>query len=255
MKNYRVDLHIHTVLSPCANLQMSPDVIVERALEQQLDIIGIADHNSTKQCEVIRQMGHEVGLTVLCGAEINTKEEVHCLTFFEDSNQLNQFQQYLDTHLPRIKNKPELFGDQVWVDKDNNILGEELRLLIVGLDASIDEVNRKVAELGGLFIPAHVDKPRNSISSQLGFLPGNLTVSGVELSANANMEAFKNKHPWIKKYSLITNSDAHIPEQIGSSYTIMQLQESSFNEVKMALKNETGRRVLSIMKKGERYGV
>ena len=250
MKNYRVDLHIHTVLSPCASLKMSPDVIIKRALEQKLDIIGIADHNSTKQCEVIRQMGNEVGLTVLCGAEINTKEEVHCLVFFENGDKLNVFQHYLDAHLPVVKNKPELFGDQVWVDRDNNILGEEERLLIVSLDVSIDEVSKKVAELDGLFIPAHVDKPRNSVTSQLGFLPAFLHVSGLELSANANHREFESKHPWIKDYPIIVNSDAHVPEQIGSSYTVMQLQEPSFNEVKMALKNETGRRIISITIKG-----
>ena len=227
---------------------MSPDVIIRRALEEKLDVIGIADHNSTKQCEVIKQMGLEVGLTVLCGAEINTREEVHCLVFFENKDKLNEFQQYIDAHLPVVKNKPKLFGDQVWVDKENNILGEELRLLIVGLNVSIDEVSEKVAELEGLFIPAHVDRPRNSVTSQLGFLPAYLKVSGIELSANVNIGAFESKHPWVKNYSVIVNSDAHVPEQIGSSYTVMQLYEPSFNEVKMALKNETGRRIISIKK-------
>lgn len=253
MKNYRVDLHIHTVLSPCASLEMSPDVIIQRALEQKLDIIGIADHNSTKQCEVISEMGKEVGLTVLCGAEINTKEEVHCLVFFENEYKLNEFQQYLDAHLPVVKNKPELFGDQVWVDKENNILGEEQRLLIVGLDVSIDEVSEKVAELDGLFIPAHVDKPSNSIISQLGFLPDYLTVSGVELSANVNIGEIESKHPWIKDFTKLVNSDAHMPEQIGSSYTVMQLQEPSFIEVKKALKNEAGRQVIRLSIKGESF--
>lgn len=255
MKNYRVDLHIHTVLSPCASLQMSPDVIIRRALEQKLDIIGIADHNSTKQSEVIKQMGNEVGLTVFCGAEINTKEEVHCLVFFEDIDTLNEFQQYLDLHLPVVKNKPELFGDQVWVDRDNNILGEEERLLIVALNVSIDEVSAKVVELGGLFIPAHVDKSLNSITSQLGFLPANLEVSAMEVSANVNIEEFKSKYPWVKGHTIIANSDAHVSEQIGSSYTVMKLQEPSFNEVKMALKNERGRRMISMIKKGETYEV
>ncbi len=252
MKNYRVDLHIHTVLSPCASLEMSPDTIIQRALDQKLDIIGIADHNSTKQCEVIKQMGNEVGLTVLCGAEINTKEEVHCLVFFENVDKLNEFQQFMDIHLPVVKNKPELFGDQVWVDRDNNILGEEERLLIVALNVSIDELSAKVAEMGGLFIPAHVDKSRNSVTSQLGFLPAYLEVSALEVSTNVNIGEFESKYPWIKGFTKIANSDAHVSEQIGSSYTVMKLQEPSFNEVKKALKNKGGRRIVSIVKKGVR---
>lgn len=75
----------------------------------------------------------------------------------------------------------------------------------------------------------------------------------VELSAHVDIGAFVNKHPWVKNHPIIVNSDAHILEQIGSSYTVMQLQEPSFNEVKMALKNETGRRIISITKKGISY--
>ncbi len=246
MKKYRVDLHIHSVLSPCAELDMSPDIIIENAKQKKLDIIGIADHNSTKQCEVIWQLGKKEGITVLCGSEINTKEEVHCLVFFENFEKLNVFQQYLDEHLPVVKNKPDLFGDQVWVDENNQILGEEERLLIVGLDVSIDEVAEKVQALEGLFIPAHVDRSRFSVTSQLGFLAEDLPVSAIEVSKNANMQQLPEKHPWINKYSIISSSDAHMPAQIGGTYTEMQLMEPTFNEVKMALKNESERKVLNI---------
>ena len=47
MNKYKADLHIHTVLSPCGDLEMSPKIIVEAAGKQGLDIIGITDHNST----------------------------------------------------------------------------------------------------------------------------------------------------------------------------------------------------------------
>ncbi len=244
MKAYRVDLHIHTVLSPCAELEMSPDAIIKRALEKKINIIGITDHNSTRQCKVVKQLGEEVGITVLCGVEINTKEEVHCLAFFENIEKLNEFQVYLDFHLPIVKNKSELFGDQVWVDKNNNILGEEERLLIVGLDVSMDEIAEKVESMDGLFIPAHVNKSRFSVTSQLGFLSSDVPVSAIEINANVNVEEFEKKHPWVMKYSIIASSDAHTLQQIGSSYTLMLLNEPSFNEIKLALKNKAGRRIV-----------
>ncbi|TLX75725.1 PHP domain-containing protein [Labilibacter sediminis] len=246
MKEYRADLHIHSVLSPCASLDMSPDNIIKSATEKGIDIIGIADHNTTKQCGVIKQLGEENDVLVLCGAEVNTKEEVHCLAFFENDKLLNDFQIYLDQHLPVVKNKPELFGDQIWVDKYNNILGEEDRLLIIGLNQSIDQVANKVESLGGIFIPAHVDKSRFSVSSQLGFLAADLNVSAVEVSRLVDMEQFSEKHKWVNDYSIVANSDAHTPDQIGSVNTSLLLNEATFNEVKEALLGKNGRKIINI---------
>lgn len=250
MKEYWVDLHIHTVLSPCASLEMSPDNIVKRALEKGIDMIGIADHNTTKQCNVVKQLGKENGIAVLCGVEVNTKEEVHCLAFFENDKILNEFQIYLDQHLPVVKNKPKLFGDQVWVDRNNHILGVEDRLLIVGLDQSIDQVAERVNRLGGIFIPAHVDRPRFSISSQLGFLSPDLNVSGIEVSKIVNMEKFVQQHKWIEKHSVMTNSDAHTLDQIGGAYSSFLMKEASFIEIKKALNKKDRRKILSICLNG-----
>ncbi len=245
MKEFRADLHIHTVLSPCGSLEMSPENIIMSAKKKGLDIIGIADHNSTKQAVVIKELGKQHGIFVLCGAEINTKEEVHCLAFFEKEKELFEFQYYIDVHLPVIKNKPELFGDQVWVDEYGNILGEEERLLIVGLNQSIDEVADKVNDLGGIFIPAHVDRQRYSISSQLGFISSDLKVSALEVSRVSKLNSAYEKYSWIKNYPVITNSDAHVPEDIGAGYSTFLLNEVSFVEIKKALNNEGGRKIIN----------
>ncbi len=246
MIEYRADLHIHTVLSPCGSLEMSPESIIQSAKEKGLDIIGIADHNSTKQSKLIKEYGKQHDVFVLCGVEINTKEEVHCLAFFEEEEELDEFQNYIDQYLPFIKNKPELFGDQVWVDMKGNILGEEERLLIVGLDQSIDEVAEKVYELNGIFIPAHVDRPRYSISSQLGFISKDLLVSALEISRVANLKEVFDKYSWVKNYPIITNSDAHVPEDIGAGYSTLLLKKLSFKEIKKALNNQNGRKILNI---------
>lgn len=83
MNLYRADLHIHTCLSPCGSLDMSPTVIVETALARGLDIIAITDHNTTLQCPEIQSLGAEAGLTVLAGAEVCTREEAHCIALSE----------------------------------------------------------------------------------------------------------------------------------------------------------------------------
>ena len=105
MKVFNADLHIHTVLSPCGSLEMSPKAIILAASEKKLDIIGITDHNSTRQCRVVTAEAQKAGITVYCGAEVTSKEEVHCLAFFENFKKLDEFQQFLDKHLPDIKER------------------------------------------------------------------------------------------------------------------------------------------------------
>lgn len=242
MRQFRADLHIHTVLSPCGDLEMSPDVIIARSKAMGLDIIGITDHNSTRQCEVIRSMGLQNGITVLCGAEVTTREEVHCLAFFETNEQLIEFQLFLDDSLPDFKNDVNRFGYQVAVDAGNNIVFTEERLLISALNKSIDEVEEKVHGLMGLFIPAHIDKKRFGLFQQLGFLPPGLRVDALEISPFMTMPDCLREHPELSRYTFISGSDAHYPAQIGSRVTILEIDEPSFSRVReVLLGHEPGR--------------
>jgi len=110
MKYFRADLHIHTVLSPCGDLEMSPGNIVSEAALRGIDIIGITDHNTTRHCDLVKRLAAEKRIFVMQGAEVTTKEEVHCLAFFENTDALNKFQEYLDSNLPEILNDPSKCG-------------------------------------------------------------------------------------------------------------------------------------------------
>jgi len=243
MNKYRADLHIHTVLSPCGGLEMSPVKIIEKAREKGLDIIGITDHNSTRHCKLTSKLAEPEGLFILKGAEVTTREEVHCLTFFENDDQLKDFQAYLEKHLPPIPNNTEKFGYQVVVDEDEQIIDEIEFLLISAIDQSIEQVEQKVHSLGGIFIPAHIDRPSYSIISQLGFIPADLPIDGIEISANCKVEAvtaFLGKH---KDKAIIRDSDAHYEDQIGKAITTFEMKHRSFQEIKLALKGIDGRKV------------
>ncbi len=243
MNKYRADLHIHTVLSPCGDLEMSPVKIVEKAREKGLEIIGITDHNTTRHCKLISELANPAGIFVLMGAEVTTREEVHCLAFFESDDQLSEFQLYLEAHLPHIPNNTAKFGYQVVVDKNDNIIDEIDFLLISALDQSINEVERKVHSLGGIFIPAHIDRPSYSIISQLGFMPSDLIIDGIEISATCKIESALKFLPAQNNFSIIRNSDAHYEEQIGKVFTTFEMEDCSFNEVKLALQGLQGRKV------------
>ncbi len=96
MQAFRADLHIHTVLSPCGDLDMNPRSIVQLAKQRGMDIIGVTDHNSTLHSSLIKQLGEKEGLFVLQGVEVTTKEEVHCLCFFSSNEQAASFQQFIN---------------------------------------------------------------------------------------------------------------------------------------------------------------
>jgi len=243
MNKYRADLHIHTVLSPCGDLEMSPAKIIEKAREKGLDIIGITDHNTTRHCKLISKLAEPEGIFVLMGAEVTTREEVHCLTFFENDEKLSEFQLYLETYLPPVPNNTEKFGYQVVVDENEQIIDEIEFLLLSALDQSIEQIEHKVHSLGGIFIPAHIDRPSYSIISQLGFIPKDLMIDGIEISAKCKVESvmpFLTKH---KAKSIIRNSDAHYTENIGNAFTSFEMEHRSFEEIKLALKGFEGRKV------------
>jgi predicted metal-dependent phosphoesterase TrpH len=228
---FKADLHIHSVLSPCGDLNMSPSLIIDKAKEMGLNIIGISDHNSTNNCLAVKEVALENDILLLCGAEITTKEEIHCLAFVED-DKLTELQTYLDKHIGKQKNNIKFFGYQLVVDKDENVLDQEEKLLIQALDQTIYQVAEKIKELGGIFIPAHIDAHRNSIGSQLGFVPDDLHYDALEFVSQ------KDKRELIKRYrfnsddKIIYSSDAHYIHDIGKRHSEFDLEEASFKALK-----------------------
>jgi 3',5'-nucleoside bisphosphate phosphatase len=244
MQTFSADLHVHTLLSPCGDLEMSPANIVKIAARKHIDILGITDHNSTKHGPLIQKMAAKNGIFVVCGAEVTTKEEIHCLTFFENIEKLMRFQQYLDENLADVKNNPQKFGYQVVLDEDEMIVEEVDKLLIAAIDQSIDEVEEMVHKLDGLFIPAHIDRPAYSLLGQLGFLPPGLKADALEISKNTTAEELVKLHPELASHTFIQSSDAHFPEQLGTRLTRFEMKTRSFQEIAMALRGEDRRSVV-----------
>jgi len=240
LNTYRADLHVHTVLSPCGDMEMAPAFIIRRAKERGLDIVGITDHNSVLQCAEVKRIGEREGIFVLCGAEVTTQEEVHCLAFMENLEKLTLFQEYLARHLPPVKNKPDLFGYQLVVNEQEEVIDEAPYLLISALNQSIDQVEREVHRLGGLFIPAHIDKQKDSLLSQLGFVPPDLQVDALEISYRACPDKFL-KQP--QKHNYISSSDAHYPDEFSRRQTLFHMEALTFDEVRKALHGKEGRSV------------
>ncbi len=244
MKTYKADLHIHSVLSPCGDLDMSPRNIVEYAKAQNLQIIAVTDHNSTLHGPLVRKLASPFGISVLFGAEVTSKEEAHCICLFDSEEQRVSFQDFINKNLPDFPNDPSKFGHQVVVNENDEIVDEITSLLITALKVGINDIEKKVHELDGLFIPAHVDRPIYSLISQLGFIPPDLKFDALEIFRTTNAIEFKAKHKYLKNPALIKNSDSHYPYQIGSTFTTYILEAPTCAELRLAFNEQEGRGIV-----------
>ena len=240
---YTADLHLHTVLSPCAELTMGPHDIVKTALERKIDIIAITDHNSAENIQAVMQAAHGSPLTVIPGMEVYVREGAHMICLFPVLDAVLEFQDFIYSHLPPGKNDPSMFGAQLVCDKDENILYENDRMIALPTNASLESVADKVKDLDGIFYPAHIDRQSFSIIRVLGFIPEKLNINAVEIAlpyeeALSRLRFLKNS-----KYSIIRASDAHDIEQIGSKVSFLNLEAPTFQEIKMAFGKLNGRSV------------
>lgn len=234
---YKADIHLHSVLSPCATLDMSPQRIVDEAVNAGLNIIGLTDHNSTRNALLCRELAAEKGIFCLCGVEINSKEEVHCLLFAEKAEELLAIEEFLKAKLPHFQNNPDIFGYQLILDRDENIVEQVESLLINALSASLDEIADLCKQVNGILILSHIDKSKNSILSQLGFIPPDLEYTALEISRNSTVEQILSKHKYLKGKTFITTSDSHQPDLIGQPYFEIECQDINFQNIKEALIN------------------
>lgn len=211
----KFDLHIHSCLSPCANLEMSPSEIVRQAVTTGMDGIALTDHQSARNTPAIAECARRAGLRCLYGMEVQTAEEVHTVALFDTTEQALQLTDWVYAAMPKRVNDPETFGDQPVVTWDDDIVEMEWRILAMGCRRTIPETANKVHELGGLYIAAHIDRPNFSVISGLGSIPENC-FDAVELSRTADEASWREK---AQGYALTRSSDAHNLDDVARVWT------------------------------------
>jgi PHP family Zn ribbon phosphoesterase len=237
-----VDLHVHTVLSPCAEIEMIPPLIVRRAQELGLGMIAVTDHNCTANAGAVIKAAQGSGLTVLPGMEVQTREEVHVLCLFDTLQQAAQWDERVAAALPNALNNAEFFGAQYVVDATGDHMYTEERLLATSTRLSIERVVQGVNDLGGICIPAHVDRPAFSILSNLGFIPPDLPIAGIELSRLTTPQKLVELFPGVSRYGMIVSGDAHrLAEMIAQ--TRVQIAAPTVSELSLALAGEQERNI------------
>lgn len=240
MKKFRADLHVHTVLSPCAAVEMIPPLIVQTALEKNIDLIAITDHNASANVGAVQKAAAGTPLTVLPGMEVQSREDVHLLTLFDTLETLEAWQREVDRALPDQQNRPEFFGEQFIVDETGDFLRHETRLLLTSLHLSIDEVFARVRQLGGLVIPAHVDRTAYGLLPILGLIPEDWQVPALEISRHTTPEKASATFPCVRGYPLIQDGDVHYLDAFLGT-TVFHLASPTLLEIRLALRHIDGR--------------
>ena len=241
LRPFKADLHIHTCLSPCTELDMSPKGILVSAAKKDIDIIGICDHNSSENSLAVMNAAKKMNVTVLPGMEVTSQEEVHVLALFDEIDNALKLQEDVYKNLPG-ENDEKAFGMQVVVNEKEEVLGFNTKLLIGATTIPLEEVIRLIHSFSGIAIASHIDRESFSIIGQLGFVPDNLELDALEISPNITFKEARKRYA--DNYPITCSSDAHYPDDIGKSFTSFLLEEGTVAEIKKALNNEEGRKLI-----------
>lgn len=227
----KADVHIHTCLSPCAEITQSPKRVVQTAFEKGYNMIFITDHNTTANSIYAMKAADRYNtLNVYPGMEITSREEIHILALFGNLLDAENIQNEINNYLPDVYFEKEQ-QQQIIANELDEVEGFYGKSLFSAVDLSVDEILNLIHKYNGIAIAAHIDRPSFSILSQLGSIPINMQFDALEVSPNITLERAKEVYrEYSNKYKFITGSDAHSLEQIGKVSTEFYGENNTFSD-------------------------
>ena len=235
MPELSYDLHLHSCLSPCGDDDMLPSNIVGMAVVKGLAVIALTDHNTSRNCPAFLELARAYGVLAIPGMELCTSEEVHVVCLFPTLEAAMDFDRYVHRRIPPIPNDPAIFGRQLVVDADDQVIAEEALMLINAANISFDEVYDLVQERNGIMIPAHIEKRTNSLLSNLGMVPETSRFTCFELKHPGYVDRLRQEHPYLQGCRMISDSDAHYLGDIHEPLFHLSVKERSVEGVLRAL--------------------
>lgn len=208
MTKYYYDLHIHSCLSPCGDDDSTPNNIAGMGVLNGLNIMALTDHNTTKNCPAFFAAAKRNGIIPIAGMELTTAEDIHVVCLFEELSQAMSFNELVEQRRVLIKNRTDIFGNQIICDDNDEVIGHEDNLLPNATTISIDESLGLVSRFGGIAYPAHIDRDANGILATLGFFPPEPKFKCVEFHSPEKADELIKLHG-IQDKKVIVSSDAH----------------------------------------------
>ena len=209
MSKYYYDLHIHSCLSPCADDDMTPNNICGMAALKGLNIIALTDHNTCGNCESFLKVAKANGLIGVAGMELTTAEDIHIVCLFEFLQQAKNFSDAVQPYRTMFPNKVEIFGQQMFMDENDEVIGVDDNFLPIATSLGLDEAFKLAQSYDALIFPAHIDRSANGIVSILGTVPESPDFPCIEFNGKEDYERYVNDFPHIAEKAHVFNSDAH----------------------------------------------
>ncbi|MYL19495.1 TIGR00375 family protein [Halobacillus litoralis] len=249
MNNYFVDLHIHigrdwyggpVKITGSKNLTLTK-VVEEASGSKGLDMVGVIDaqspavqkeiqsHLSKGEARELPGGGIQYNQTVLIpGAEIEVYDAscsgpVHLLCYFPYMKDMARFSKWLSKKMKNISLSSQRFY------------------------GTARELQSYVRDNGGLFIPAHIFTPFKSlygkgVRTSLEEVLDNRFIDAVELGLSADTGMASHLYE-LQPFTYVTNSDAHSTANMAREYQSIRMKDPSFEELRLALHNRSGRKV------------
>ncbi len=228
MNKYFYDLHIHSCLSPCGDNDSTPNNIAGMGELNGLNIMALTDHNTSKNCPAFFEAAKKHGIIPIAGMELTTAEEIHFICLFEELETALQFDEIVSSRLIPIKNNVDIFGEQLILNKDDEIIGSYDYLLSNATDISLEEAHKIVHSLGGIIYPAHIDRSSYGILSVLGFLPTTPKFSVLEVAQKDKLPEITQKIG-LNNEKIIFSSDAHNLWDINEKENFFELDDEPYS--------------------------
>ena len=200
--------------------------------DQGVSVVGLADHGSVDDSEVVRRVLAEGGIVVFPGFEVATSEKVHWVCLFPEDTPYRQ----LVGHLAQLGISPTA---------DSSVRTQPL-------DWTGQQLLSKVAELGGFCFGAHVTSSSGLLERKLNNLwtdPG-LSAAQIPGSVNDLPQEYRsialNRNPSYqreRRMALINAKDVAVPEDIRhpSASTLIKMTRPCFASFLMAFKDPESR--------------
>lgn len=228
MSRYYYDLHIHSCLSPCADNDMTPCNIAGMAAIKGLGIVALTDHNSTKNCRAFFAAAKRHGIVPIAGMELTTAEDVHIVCLFPTLEAAEKFDDEYRSFRILYKNRKDIFGDQLILDEEDNVIGEEEHLLLNASTLSIEDAERLAKKYGAAVFPAHIDRDENGIIAALGCVPETPHFHAVEFRDRESIGEYSEKYGLSDKL-ILTDSDAHYLWDISEAENYIELEDEPYS--------------------------
>lgn len=208
---------------------MTPNNILNMALLTGLDLIALTDHNSCQNCPALFAAAQGAPVTVIAGMELTTAEEVHVVCLFPSLPEAMAFDAYVYERLPKIKNRPDIFGEQLILDANDEVVGDIEHLLVSATSIEIAALPGLMRQFGGVCWPAHIDRQSYSVLSNLGAIPPECAFTSVEVAAPDAFFLQRENRCYLSQYHVLTNSDAHELGKIAEREHSIPLFDASYS--------------------------